>query len=186
MRAILFAAILFLAACGSATPTATVVPPTAAPPTDAPVATGENVLGELAATYPVADPGTLVVPSNLETLRAPTAAPIVIDQLGFTQSGGIAGATLTIVLNGDGTLIRDGKTSSVSRDAVQHVADLLDSAHFFDMNGVFTGTNASADTYRYTLIVVSAGRRRTITSQDGLTPPELYQVYDAIRALGGA
>ncbi len=187
MRAILFAAVLILAACGTATPTptATVVPPTAAP-TGAPVATGESLLGALAATVPVPEAGTLMVPSNLETINPPTPAPVTIDQLNFTQSGGLAGTTLTIILRGDGTLIRDGQTSAATPEQVQKIASLLDSIHFFEMNGIFTGANASADTYRYTVTIVSAGRRRTITSQDGLTPPELYEVYDAIRTLGGA
>ncbi|MCC6802987.1 MAG: hypothetical protein IT319_08885, partial [Anaerolineae bacterium] len=41
-----------------------------------------------------------------------------------------------------------------------------------------------ADAYRYSLTVNSPNGSRTIDSVDGMTPPELYQVYDAIRSLG--
>lgn len=187
MRFLVLAAILFLAACGGAaptpTPTATAVPATEAP-TGAPVSLGENTLATLGATLDVPPPGTLVVPRYIETPNAPTAEPITLDLLGFSQTGGLDGQTLTILLKGDGTLTRNGETSQVSQDAVRNLAAMLDSIHFFDLNGIFTGANVAPDTYRYTVAVESAGRRRTISSQDGLTPPELLQLYDAIRSLG--
>jgi hypothetical protein len=188
MRFLVLAAILFLAACGSAatptpTLTATAIPATEAP-TGAPVSLGEDTLATLGATLNVPAPGTLVVPRYIETPNAPTAEPITIDQLGFSQSGGLDGQSLTIVLKGDGTLTRNGQTSQVSQDAVRNLAALLDSIHFFDLTGIFTGANVAPDTYRYTVAVESAGRRRTISSQDGMTPPELMQLYDAIRSLG--
>jgi hypothetical protein len=169
-----------LAACGSPpTPTATPVPPTAAPTN--PVSS-DNALATLAATVGAPQVGTMVVPEQ-ETPNAPTPMPISIDSLYYTQTGGIAGMSLTIQLRSDGTLIRDGKTSTVSPEAVQEISALLDSIHFFDIQGIFTGPSGATDTYRYSLTVNAPNGSLTITSEDGMTPPELYQVYDAIRAL---
>ena len=190
MRSVLFTAILclfVLTACSSApAPTATPVPPTAAPPTNPPANVSDSALSTLAATVGVPNPGTLVIPTQALTPNAPPEVPLAINQLTFTQTGGIAGISLNIQLHGDGTLIRDGVTSKVSADAVQGIADQLEKIRFFDLQGIFTGAGASADTYHYTLTVDSAGRNRTITSQDGMTPPELTQLYGSITNLGNS
>ncbi|MFN8449781.1 MAG: protealysin inhibitor emfourin [Anaerolineae bacterium] len=185
MRSVLFAAalcVLVLAACSRPPePTATPVPPTTAPTTDIIV---NNDLSTLAATVGAPAPGTLVISDAQETPNAPTEAPIALDSLFFTQTGGIAGISLTIQLSGDGTLIRDGETSTVSADEVARVTALLDAVHFFSLQGIFSGPGSAADAYRYSLTVNGANGSRTITSDDGMTPPELYQVYDAVRNLG--
>ena len=187
MRSMVFAALLFalvLAGCSGPQPTATTVPPTAVPPTDVPaVGNGNDQLATLAATMGVAQPGTLVIPNDQLTPNAPTPVPISIDDLLFTQTGGIAHVSLSIELRGDGTMIRDGQTSKVSVEGVQQIASLLDGIHFFQLQGIFVNPAAAADTYLYSLSVTSATGSRTITSQDGMTPPELAQIYDAIRTL---
>ncbi len=53
------------------------------------------------------------------------------------------------------------------------------------MQGTFVSADSTADTYHYSLNVTSERGSRTVFSQDGLTPPELEQIYDALRALGG-
>jgi hypothetical protein len=189
MRSISFAALLLalmLAGCGGQSPTATPVPPTAVPPTDVPVVSqGNDQLSTLAATLGAAQPGTLVIPNDDKTPNAPTPAPIVLDSLLFTQTGGIANLSLSIELHGDGTLIRDGKTSKVSTDDVKQIQSLLDGIHFFDLQGIFVGQAGTSDAYTYSLSVNAPTGSRTISSQDGMTPPELAQIYDAIRALKG-
>jgi len=185
MRSVLFAAALcalVLAACsGAPQPTATPVPPTVEPTN--PI-TDDSALATLAATIGAPAAGTMFVPDDQETPNAPTAAPTVIDSLFFTQSGGIVGLTQTIQLKADGTLIRDGETSTVSTADVQRIAALLDEIHFFELEGIFTGPGSAADAYRYSLSVNGANGSRMITSEDGMTPPELYEVFDAIRSLG--
>ncbi len=187
MRSVLFAAAicaLILAACsGTPQPTATPIPPTDEPTTN-PVAVGDTVLATMAATVGAPSAGTLVVPDEQRTPNAPTPVPVVIDDLYFAQAGGIAGITQTIQLFGDGKLIRDGETSTVSADDVQQIASLLDQIHFYELQGTFTGPGSPADAYRYSLTVNSPNGSRTIASVDGMTPPELYLVYDAIRSLG--
>ncbi|MFN8560205.1 MAG: protealysin inhibitor emfourin [Anaerolineae bacterium] len=172
---------LILAACSRPPePTATSVPPTTVPTTDIIV---NNDLSTLAATV-----GACARRSSCPILRRrrtrPPEAPITLDSLYFTQTGGIAAISLTIQLRGDGTLIRDGETSTVSADEVAQVTALLDAVHFFSLQGIFSGPGSAADAYRYSLTVNGANGSRTITSDDGMTPPELYQVYDAVRNLG--
>lgn len=187
MRSVLLVAMLcalILAACsGTPQPTATPIPPTEAP-TSVPISSGDTVLATMAATVGAPSAGTLVMSNEQTTPNAPTPAPIVIDELYYAQAGGIAGITQTIQLNGDGTLIRDGETSSVSADEIERIAALLDQIHFFELTGTFTGPGSPADAYRYSLTVSSPNGSRTVNSVDGMTPPELYQVYDAIRSLG--
>ncbi len=190
MRLVILAAILcvfVLAGCGGNStpePTATAALPTDLP-TNLPVEVGDNSLATLAATSGVSVPvpGTLVVPT-----RAPNAtlAPAtVIQQLSFTRSGGLAGAdSLTIYLLGDGTVTRNADPApKVTAEQVNNIAVLLDSIHFYDLSGIFTAPGGSADTYKYTLTVNSTNRSRTIISQDGMTPPELFGVYTAITNL---
>ncbi|MBI1256359.1 MAG: hypothetical protein GC204_02705 [Chloroflexi bacterium] len=187
MRLLVFAAFLFafvVAGCTSQQPTATTAPPTAVPPTNTPAGDASNdQIATMAATFGVSLPGTLVIPNDAKTPNAPTPVPIVIDDLLFTQTGGIANISLSIELRGDGTIIRDGQTSTVPEEGVQQIASLLDGIHFFQLQGIFTSPAGAGDAYLYSLSVTSPTGSRTVTSQDGMTPPELAQVYDAIRAL---
>lgn len=189
MRLTLIAAILcafVLAGCGGGAPapTETPVPPTETP-TVLPVEQGENQLATLAATsgVNVPQPGTLVVPTLPP--GATPAAPIQIIDLSFTRSGGLAGAApLNIYLLGDGTLTRNAEAAaSVSAEQISSIAALLDGIHFYDLEGIFTAPGGSTDTYKYTLTVNSADRSRTVVSQDGMTPPELVEIYNAIISL---
>ena len=189
MRLILIAAILcalVLAGCGGGAPgaTATPAPPTETP-TVQPVEQGANQLATLAATsgVTVPQPGTMVVPTLPPDATA--AAPIEIFDLSFTRSGGLAGAVpLNIYLLGNGTLTRNAEAAaSVSAEQVNSLAALLDRIHFYDLEGIFTAPGGSNDTYKYTLTVNSASRSRTLVSQDGMTPPELFEVYNAIISL---
>ncbi len=189
MRPILLVAIigvLLLASCNNTPePTATPVPPTVTEaPTSTAVSNPEDNIGDFEGTITVPIPGTLVVGNTSETPGAPTT-PLVLDKLTFAQTGGIADVNYVIQLQGDGTLIRDGVTSTVSQDQVQQIAAMLDQIHFYTMQGTFVSADSSADTYRYSLDVETSLGSRTVFSQDGLTPPELQQIYDAIRALGG-
>ena len=180
---------LILAGCSGQQPTATAtaVPPTAVPPTAAPaVSQGDDQLATLAATVGAAQPGTLVIPSDAKTPNAPAAKPIVISDLLFTRTGGIAASSLTIELKGDGTLTRDGKSASVSADDIKKIEALLDGINFFQLQGIFVSPSGTADAYRYSLSVDASTGSRSITSQDGMTPPELSQVYDAILALSSS
>ena len=189
MRLILIAAILctlVLAGCGGGAPvpTETPAPPTETP-TVQPVEVGNNQLATLAATagVNVPLPGTLTVPTT--SPDATTAPSIVITDLSFTRSGGLAGAApLNIYLKGDGTLTRNAEAvTSATAEQVSAIAVLLDGIHFYDLEGIFTAPGGSADTYKYTLTVNTENRSRTLVSQDGMTPAELFEVYNAILAL---
>ncbi len=191
MRPILLVAIigaLLLASCNNTPePTATPVPATATEivaPTTAASTNPEDNIGDFAGTITVPIAGTLIVGNTGETPNAPTA-PLVFDKVTLTQTGGAANVNFVIQLQGDGTLTRDGVTSTISQDQVQQIAALLDQIKFYQIQGTFVSADSTVDTYRYSLSVDSSIGSRTIFSQDGLTPPELEQIYDAIRALGG-
>jgi hypothetical protein len=195
MRLVLIAAILcalILAGCGGgsppAAPTATPLPPTDVPTDVPPVEVGDNQLATMAATSGVTVPlpGTLTVPT--QSPDATAAPPIVINSLSFTRSGGLAGAPpLTILLQGDGTLTRNDETvGQVSAEQMSNIAALLDQIRFYDLEGIFTAPGSSADIYKYTLTVSTPNGSRTLVSQDGMTPAELFEVYNAIIALGDA
>ena len=190
MRPLLFATILcalILAACSTPQPTATPVPPTSVPVTagNPTLAPASNALATLAATAGInlAQPGTLIIPTQGASPNAPTDAPIVFNNLTFSQSGGIADMSLTIQVSSNGTLIRNNQTGSVSQDDIQKLNNLLNNVHFFTLQGIFTGPSGAADAYQYSLTVNAAQGTRTISSQDGMTPPQLNQIYDAIRSL---
>jgi len=188
MRSISFAALLLalivLAGCGSQQqPTATAVPPTAAPPTNPPISVGDNTLATLAATVGAPAIGTLVIPQDTLAPNAPTVAPLAINSVIFTQTGGIAHISLSIELDSDGTLTRDGKSTKVSQDDVNKISALIDGIHFFNLQGIFVSPAGTGDAYLYSLSVDAATGSRTVTSQDGMTPPELGQIYDALRTL---
>ncbi len=190
MRSVLFAAILcalVLAACSNSTPepTATPIPPTEAPTNE--VVVPNSPLGTLAATAGVSLslPGTLTYPDLAATPGA-SDATFDIHSVAFVQDGGIASTTLTIKLQSDGTLTRDGNVSTVSQEDVQKIAKMLNDIRFYDIQGLFTNPGRSADSYRYALAVDSTAGSRTILTDDGMTPPELSQIYDAMRSLGGS
>ena len=185
MRSVLCVAIigmLLLASCNSA-------PEATATPTETAEATvGVNPLDELsdfAGDVVIPVPGTLSVSDTSQTPNAPTPGPLAFNQVTLEQTGGPANVRLVIRLLSDGTLTYDGKVSTVGADQIQHIAVLLGQVDFFNINGRFATSSGAADIYHYALTVDSPIGSRTIFSQDGLTPPQLFEIYDAIRALGG-
>lgn len=187
MRLILCVAIitvLLLAGCNSAPePTATPEPPmVTAESTEALL--NPDDLSEFAGTLEVSVPGTLTVSNSNETPGAPTHVPFSFASLIFSQAGGLANVQLVIELSSDGTVIRNGETSTASPERVDQINTLLTQIDFFNINGTFIDADAAADAYHYTLTVNGSQGSRTIFSQDGLTPPALFEVYDAIRTLG--
>lgn len=186
---ILLILVLILAACGgSPTPTATVSVPTATAglPTQ-PSAAGETLptsqFNELQVTVAVALPGT-PIPASGATIEPVSNQPFQFDRVLFTQTGGLSALNLQIEVFGDGRVVRDGAQTQTSSEVVANIASLIDTFDFFRVSGQFIGAGASADTYTYSLTVDSGGSSRTIISQDGFTPPALFAIYDAVRALG--
>ncbi len=174
--------IILLAACGgSPAPTATPEPPTPEPATTAETGAA-NPFGDLSAT-PAALPGTFI-PASGATIESPNAEPFRFDSLVFTQTGGLSGVDVRVELRGDGTLIRNGATTSISAEEVQRVTDMLAAIDFYRFQGIFVGSGASPDAYRYTLTVDGPLGSRTVMAEDGLTPMELLFIFDSIRALG--
>lgn len=179
---------LIVAACGgSPTPTATPTPA----PTETPIpdtAGGEPIptrgFEALQVTIPVAQPGTPISPSLAGTVQPANAAPFRFDRLFFAQTGGIAAMELTIEVFADGRVIRNGVESRTSAETVANLTALLEAFDVFRVAGQFMGLSASADAYTYAITIDAGGSSRTIMSQDGYTPPELFAIYDAVRALG--
>lgn len=174
---------ILLAACGgSPAPTST----PESQPTPETATTAEvsevNPFGNLPAT-PAALPGTLV-PASGATIESPNAEPFRFDNLVFTQTGGLSGVDVRVELRSDGTLIRNGETTTVSAEEVQRITDMLAAINFYRFEGIFVGSGAAPDAYRYTLTVNGPLGSRTVTAEDGLTPMELLFIFDSIRSLG--
>jgi hypothetical protein len=168
--------ILLFAACGTATPA-----PTATATEDASDLSATSEVGVLSMTIEVPIPGT-VMPglSNMPTGGRPT---IAFETVYFTRSGGIAGQTLNLQLEADGTLTRNDETISVPETTVAEVNDRLNRIDFYGLQGVFTGP-VSPDAFSYDLTVESNVGSRTISAQDGFIPPELLDLFNFISQLG--
>ncbi|MBE2267329.1 MAG: hypothetical protein IAE80_03795 [Anaerolinea sp.] len=179
--------VMLLAACGGQPePTATPVPPTPIPATDASAGGGiqaTSALSEIQQTVAFAEPGTLI-PAGVGTMQAPDAPPFAFDRVLFTQTGGLAGVNIQIDVYADGRVIRNGTESRASEDAITNLNRLLEAINIFNLSGQFMSPGAAADAFTYSLTVVKGGSNRTIMSQDGYTPQELFEIYDAIRAFG--
>lgn len=185
---VLLLIMLFLAACGG-TPAPTTTPelPTAAPtavvPTQPPLDVFALPTG-LAEPLDVQAAGTMSVAEVEENGVVVTRVPYTINVVSFYQQGGVTGTTTSIVLYGDGRLIRNGVESQVDAGTVARMGALLEVIHFLDIQGIFDLGGAGTDQFRYTVTLETPEGSRTLTTVDGLTPPELYELYEAMKALG--
>jgi hypothetical protein len=167
--------ILLLAACGAApTPTATAT-------SSAPDLSSTDEVSVISMTIEVPIPGTLV--PGLSNMPRGGRPAIEFDTVYFSRSGGIAGQSLSVELRADGTLIRDEETTSVPEATLTEVNERLNRIDFYGLQGIFTGF-ASSDAYSYNLTVESGIGSRTISAQDGYTPPELLELFDFFSQLG--
>ena len=170
--------ILLLAACNPS-PTQTPAPPTAAPSTPTP-----EVLEQAQQPTPFAQ---VTLPPAGEIVAPATEDPeagLVFDLITFTQTGGPNNTELTIELHSDGTLVRNGETSTVSQEDIAAIDTMLDAVGFFGLEGIFAGPAPNPDVYSYTLTVERGGASRMLTAEDTYTPQELKQLFAAIINLG--
>lgn len=213
MRSIVVLAVLVLAvlaACtGQAAPTATPAVPTELPtltprPLDTPnagstavpapddfgeptaqvnesVATLEAEAGRLL-NVPV--PGTMSFPEVTPDVEATAGLTSSLIQLEYVQTGGAGNAMLSIILQPDGTLTRDGVVGTIPLSEVQAVLDALDKVRFFDVIGTFDGPNSPAGSYRFELSVETETQSRLLSASEAYTPPELQALFFAISQLG--
>jgi hypothetical protein len=170
--------ILLFAACSPEIPTPTATPTAEATAT---IAADSDQLSVLSLTIAVPIPGTLILGnSNVPPGGRPA---LEFDTVYFTRTGGIAGQQLLIELRRDGTLIRDGESSTVPDATVADVDNRLNLIDFYGLQGIFTGPVAP-DAFIYNLTVESNVGSRTISAQDGFTPPELIDLFSFFAALG--
>ena len=177
--------VALLAGCGDKAPAATSVPTAqqnSAPTAEAtPVVSGPTQGPREYSTEEVTLPqaGTIVPPATED----PTAGKL-FDSIELIRSGGIAGKELSIVLQANGSLMRDGVASTIPVDQVKQISDMLDKIGFFGLQGVFQAPGTSADKYSYSLTAERNGSSRTINAQEGYIPPELAAVLQALTQLG--
>lgn len=174
----------FLAACnGNSTPTPAVQNTNATPAGEATTAaalpTNEpREYGTEEVVLPL--PGTIIAPVTEEPGAGQPFAQVILN-----RSGGLEGTPLDIILSSNGTLIRDGVTSTVTADVVTQINQMLNDMSFFGMQGVFQAAGTTADVYTYNITVErSSGAARTITAQDGYIPPELAALLQLLQQLG--
>ncbi len=159
--------------------------------TTAPTATPEpTVVPDTATPDPVQQVTPLAVdnlPAVGEMITSATEDPeagLVFDNIMFTQTGGASNIELTIELRSDGTLIRNGETSTVSQEEVLAIDAMLDELNFFGIQGVFAAAAPNPDVYSYSITVERAGSSLMINAQDTYTPVELKELFAAIVNLG--
>jgi hypothetical protein len=177
LAAILLFSLLF-AACTPAAPT-----PTATPPPQMTLEPGVNPAEVISLTIAVPPPGTLIVgSSNVPEGGRPTTEFSIVY---FSRTGGIAGQELMIEVRRDGTLIRDGETSTLPETTIADIDNRLNLIDFYGIQGIFTGP-LPPDAFLYSLTVDSNVGSRTINAQDGLTPPELADLFGFFAGLGAS
>lgn len=175
--ALVVASLLLLAACNSSSAPTQTLAPTAAPATETPEPERQQAT-------PIAE---ITLPPVGELVAAATEDPeagLVFDLIVFTQTGGPNNADLTIELRSDGTLVRNGQTSTVSPEDVIAIDTMLDELNFFGIQGIFAAAAPNPDVYSYTITVERAGASRMINAQDTYTPVELKELFAAIINLG--
>jgi hypothetical protein len=128
---------------------------------------------------PLPIPGTIIAPTTPDP-----DAGLIFDTILLERTGGLAGIPLTVEVKSDGTVTRDGVTSTISPDQVAFLDNLLDQLNFFGLQGVFTAPGTSADTYHYAVTVERAGSSRTIRAEDGFLPSEMIQLLSLLSDLG--
>ena len=127
-------------------------------------------------------PGTLVAPVTEEPGAGQPFSRIILNRM-----GGLQGTPLDVMLSADGTLIRDGATSTASPEVINQINQMLDQMGFFGMQGVFQGIGTSPEVFTYNITVEKAsGAARTVTAQDGYIPPELAALLQLLQQLGAA
>jgi hypothetical protein len=109
---------------------------------------------------------------------------LVFDRIQFARYGGRFPERLDITLSQDGTLTRNGATSTLSAAKVLEIDALLDSVNFFGIQNIMTSLAAESANTRYSLRVVRGGNDRTILSEDGFMPAEYMAVIAAFLTLG--
>lgn len=175
---VIFAAFLFAACNSTPTPTQMILS-TAVPET----ATLESEVQQVEPT-----PITEVTLPAVGTIVAPATedpnAGLIFDLITFTQTGGPNNITLTIELRKDGTLIRNGETSTVSQADIVAIDTMLDDLDFFGLQGVFAAAAPNPDVYAYQITVEREGASRMINAQDTYSPAELKALFAAIINLG--
>jgi hypothetical protein len=169
-------ALLVLAACnGTTAPTAT-SEPTVVPDT----ATPEPV----EQATPVIEVSLPPVGEMVSSATEDPEAGLLFDTIFFTQTGGANNVNLTIEVHSDGTLIRNGETSTISQDDVLAVDAMLDELNYFGIQGVFAAAAPNPDVYSYSITVDRNGSSLMINAQDTYTPVELKELFSAIINLG--
>ncbi len=172
-------AVCLLAACNP-----TSAPTQAVLPTVAETATPETEEQQVEEVTPIAE---ITLPAVGEIVAPATQDPeagLLFDLIVFTQTGGQNNTNVTIEVRSDGTLIRNGETSTVSQEDIAAIDTMLDEIGFFGLQGVFAAPAPNPDVYAYTLTVERAGASRMINAQDTYSPPELKALFAAIINLG--
>jgi hypothetical protein len=186
---------LFMAGCGTGTPTPAL--PTANP--GGPTATSASIAtaaGPMGGFTPVVDQALDMtgIPTPPPAGTAVVAAPSTPDPLAgigftrveFTQTGGLDNVNVYVVLLADGTFTRNDVPGSISADAVAMIDDYINQINFFAISGSFTSANLRADQYSYSIKVEKGGAAVRHNLHDGLIAPELGRLLAMVGTLGVA
>ncbi len=181
---------ILLSACGGGN-NSTATPPPVVQQNNAPIistlpipteivpTTGPREYSDGTQEVTLPETGTIVPPATED----PSAGKL-FDSVALERMGGTAGKPLNIMLLSDGTLTRDGVTSTLPADQVKQISDQLDQMGFFGLDGAFQGVGTSPDVYTYYITAKRDGSERTLIAQDGFIPPQITNLLQILSQLG--
>lgn len=109
------------------------------------------------------------------------------DYIYFEQIGGPNDITLRFEVYDDGRINffeEEIPDLTASQAELDRVAQLIDEIGFFEIQATFVGAApGSENTYRYRMAVVNGSTQRAIQAQDGFMPPEIIELFGAVRGL---
>ena len=124
------------------------------------------------------------VPDPLNPDPPDTAPSSGFDYIYFEQTGGINDINLVFEVYSDGRVVIEGETLTAPQQTLDRIAEIIDTIDFFGMQSTFVGPPTDQEaSYRYRMAVIQETRQRAIQAQDGYMPPEIIQLFSAVRSL---
>ena len=173
--------ILILAACNNAAPT------DQAPPTDLPPVPTDTPQVSVIVTRAPREEGELEVPGVGTLVASETEDPeidLIFTTVRLTRSNNNDDEFVEVVINGDGSFVRNGIPGQLSPEQITNIDDMIDDINFFGLQGTMLGPAIEEDDYRYCLTVERGATSRTITSQEGFMPAPYRRLVGAIFDVG--
>lgn len=94
-------------------------------------------------------------------------------KISYRRTGGFAGMVMKYEVD----------TDSLPQDEAQEIAQLVDSAGFFDLPSDIKSTGVGADQFEYRLTVETEGQQHTVEVGEAAVPDDLWPLLNKLRVL---